>query len=158
VTVEPEFRDDLIARKPDGEIAPQGISMNEHQSIERVVEGLKIAADGAVHMGASDPRSQQQWFVIATMLDRIRWTMATHGGLSEWGAFELTQRPRVVGIGWKMGRKRYIDGIRGAASALRQVALCHRGDPAYLEVAVQLQALEQKAHGIPKTAAWVPQP
>jgi hypothetical protein len=39
VPLNSEPRDDLIVRKPDGEIAPQVTSMNEHQSIERASKG-----------------------------------------------------------------------------------------------------------------------
>jgi hypothetical protein len=65
----------------DGDPVRQGSLMNERQSYERVIEGLKIASDAAMHLLKQEGDKPFDWRSIATKLDQARRIAVQYAGL-----------------------------------------------------------------------------
>jgi len=153
----------LVERGPDGDPLPQGTRMIEVESLERVIEGLKMAADSCARLAVIDERSAelaaqalgapyqrgeawQKWNLIRANLDGV----CKHAGeLAREGAvFHETpiRHGGVVGE-WKEARDRLTDGVMQAAGGARQMATCHRGDMNWHNCAKQLETMQEKLAG-----------
>lgn len=126
----------------NGDPVRQGSLMNEKQSYERVIEGLKIASDAAMHLLKQEPANGRQWRFLAGNLDKVRRACVQHAGLG------LTMREKETGevrgdpMRWRFARLRFREGLIQAAGGMRQLATCHRGDFWWSRSATELEKLE----------------
>lgn len=126
----------------NGDPVRQGSLMNERQSYERVIEGLKIAADAASHLAAHEPKNHRQWRFFAGNLDQVRRAAVQQGGLGLTMKEKETSEVRGDPMSWRNARARFREGLVQAAGGMRQLATCHRGDFWWSAAATQLEKLE----------------
>lgn len=145
---DPDFDDDLgpgIALDANGDPVRQGSLMVERQSYERVIDGLRIAAEACMHIAhyESDGGGFDRMVMLARNLDRCRRMCIRHAGLDDVGRSSPTERLYRPGMAYRESRQRLIDGIMNAAGGARQLATCHRMDLAWSRVAYELEQLER---------------
>jgi hypothetical protein len=134
----------LIVRDKEGNPLPdpKAVMMRERESYERVVEGLKIAADAAKHCAKKEPSRAQMWLAMASRLDQVRRVAVDMAGISD--TYEK-QTGDVIGQGmeWLDARKRFSEGLKQAAGGARQIAVVHRSEIQWLQIAHQVEQLSQ---------------
>jgi hypothetical protein len=138
---------DLVVRGADGDPVPdpRGTRMEELESYERVIEGLRIAADACMHLARHEPKDCETWKSVGMLLDRVRLEA------TKLAAVGLTMRqqetsPDVRGapLVWRDARKRFLDGLRQATGGMRQLAVCFRAEMRWALMAGELER-RQKA-------------
>ena len=117
--------------------------MIEKESYERVIEGLKMAADAAVHLAKHESLYGSVWTDIAAMLDKMRRQACMLAGIAFIGNERETQAARGNPYDWRKARDRFLDGIRQATGGMRQLATCFRGDVMWSFYAQQLERREK---------------
>ena len=140
-----------IERGADGDPLPQGTRMIERDSYDRVIEGLKIAADAAAHLVKSESANGEQWRGIAKMLDQARKICVQHAGLGLVIVEKDTQEVRGDPMNWRWARDRFRYGIKQASGGCLQLAVCFRSDLWWSQMSKQLEELEVKLR--PKSVA-----
>ena len=127
-----------------GDPVRQGSLMDERQSYERVIEGLKMASDAAVHLVKLEPIYADKWRAIASKLDQARRICVQHAGLGL--TMKEKQTADVTGdpMPWRRARDRFKDGLVQASGGLRQLATCFRGELKWSRMAQSLEDLEGK--------------
>lgn len=133
-----------IERGADGDPLPQGTRMDERQSYDRVIEGLKIAADAAAHLVKSESANGEQWRKISTMLDQARKIAVQHAGLGLVMKEKPTQEVRGDPMNWRWARDRFRYGIKQASGGCLQLASCFRMDLWWSNMSRELECLEMK--------------
>lgn len=141
-------RPEGIELDANGDPIRQGSLMNERQSYERVVEGLKISSDAAAHLAKIEPESTKQWMAMAKKLDQARRIAVQHAGLGLAMREKETSEVRGDPMHWKIARDRFREGLVQAAGGMRQLATCHRGDFIWSRMATDLEMLELKLRSI----------
>lgn len=141
-----DAQNNLVIRGRDGDPLPdpKAVTMRERESYERVVEGLKIAADAAKHCARREPQRFAMWMGISTRLDNVRRAAVEKAGLSAVIVQRETGDVHGAAMDWTDARKRFRDGLKQAAGGCRQIAVVHRAEPLWLLVARQIEDLEQK--------------
>jgi hypothetical protein len=142
LTGEDKPRPEGIELDTNGDPIRQGSLMNERQSYERVIEGLKIASDAAMHLTKLEGRNGHQWRHIAGNLDQVRRICVQHAGLGLTLKERQTEEVRGDPMGYKLSRDRFREGLIQAAGGMRQLATCHRGDFWWSKCATELEKLE----------------
>ena len=155
-------------RTPDGKPAPapapiptdasgdpirQGSLMNEKQSYERVIEGLKIASDAAAHLLKHEPENADQWHTFCFNLDKCRRICVQKAGLGLAMKEKETSTVRGDPMNWRKARDRFHDGLVQVAGGMRQLATCHRGDLWWSTMAGQVEELDRKTRN---RKTWLP--
>jgi len=137
----------LVVRGEDGDpvMSPLATKMIEIESFERVVEGLKMAADGAAHLTVLDFRSSATWAQRKKILDNVRKVAVQKIGAAQVLAFEETKDVRGTPIEWKAARHRWKEGLRQAAGGMRQMGSVWRQNILYSQIANQLESLADAA-------------
>lgn len=153
---------DLVVRGTDGDPLPdpRGTRMIERESYERVVEGLKMAADACAHLAKHEPKHGETWKSIGALLDRMRLEAVKLAGLDLTMKQTETQGVRGDPVGWRAARDRFLDGIRQATGGMRQLATCFRGDFTWSFMAQQLETHERQFRAllVGKSAGAAPAP
>jgi hypothetical protein len=144
---EPEQKIELDA---NGDPIRQGSLMNERQSYERVIEGLKMASDAAVHLVAHEPLNASLWRGLAAKLDQVRRACVQQAGIEDPIRQKKTEEIRHNPMAWRKARDRFRDGLVQTAGGMRQLATCHRCDFRWTALALQVEQLEQNVFK-PKT-------
>lgn len=126
----------------NGDPVRQGSLMNEKQSYERVIEGLKIASDAAAHLAKAEGPNGQQWRGIAGKLDQCRRICVQKAGLGLTMREKETGEVRGEAMRYRLGRERFREGLVQAAGGMRQLATCHRGDIYWSITASEIEKLE----------------
>ena len=127
-----------------GDPVRQGTLLTEKESYERVIEGLKMASDAAVHLAKAEPVYFDKWRGVASKLDQARRICVQHAGLG------LTMKEKVTSdvtgdpMPWRRARDRFRDGLVQASGGLRQLATCFRGELKWSKMAQSLEDLESK--------------
>lgn len=131
----------LVILGPDGDPLPhpRGVAMIEVESYERVIEGLKMAADACAHLAKQEPQHGQTWMDIGKLLDQQRLGAVRLAGLKTTLTQQETQTVRGAPSGWRKTRDRFLDGLRQATGGMRQLATCFRGDLQWSFMAQQLE-------------------
>lgn len=115
----------------EGEFASSGTAMTERESLERIRECLKMASDAASHLAYH--QNDHRWGKVCAMLDSIRAdgaeTRIVHE--SQMSLFEAFER--------------HINGLKQAGAAARQMAVYHRVDMRWLNLANLIEGLRDKA-------------
>lgn len=142
---DPANPNNLVVRGSDGDPVPHpsGTRMIEHESYERVIEGLKMAADACAHLAKNEPLKGSVWQDIAQMLDRMRNECVKLAGSELVTTQEETKRVRGEPYSWRKARERFLDGIKQATGGMRQLATCFRGDFNWSFMAQQLERYEK---------------
>lgn len=134
-----------IALDAYGDPVRQGSLMNERQSYERVIEGLKIASDAAMHLLQHEPESALQWGMMGTRLDQARRICVQYAGLGlAMKEKQTEQRLRGKAMSWRQARDRFREGLVQSAGGCRQLATCHRSDLWFSRMATDLEELARK--------------
>ena len=128
-----------------GDPLPQGTRMIEYESYERVIEGLKIAADACMHLakreltqeGVANRRG------LAMKLDQTRRICMQKAGIEDVIRSNPTQEMRGEPLPFKQARNRLLNGLAQASGGARQLATCFRLDITWASVAQQLEKLER---------------
>ncbi len=140
---EPTNDNNLVVRGSDGDPLPHptGTKMIEKESYERVIEGLKMAADACMHLRRHEPENHTIWTDIGKLLDKMRRDACILAGLDI--VMQQLETPLGQGnpYGWRKARDRFINGIRQATGGMRQLATCFRGD---LQWSLMAQGLERR--------------
>ena len=122
-----------------GDPVRQGSAMDERQSMERVIEGLKIASDAAAHLVITDGQNLLLWRGLSKKLDQARRACVQQAGLGLAMKEKQTAQVRGEPMGWRKGRERFREGLLQAAGGMRQIAVCHRGDFWWSKMATEIE-------------------
>lgn len=154
----------LVRRGTDGDPVrdPKGTLMIEKESIERIVEGLKIAAEGAAHLavgarieadelaslrtdGADQVARQQaaRWGALAIRFDKMR-RLAVEIAGEEVHRQQETPQVRGGPMPYRLARERFREGLRQASGGMRQIATCFRGQIQWSQMARALDDILRK--------------
>lgn len=155
---DPANPNNLVVRGSDGDPLPTGTRMIEVESYERVVEGLKMAADACMHMAKHETVKATLWIDIAAVLDKMRRDAVKLAGLDL--AMKQTETPQMRGepYPWRQARQRFLDGMKQATGGMRQLATCFRGDFTWSYLAQNLERYERNFRTLMKVQAFDLQP
>lgn len=142
--------DEPIAGIDTEETAPvvvdkRGVLMRERESYERVIEGLKMASDGAHHLHQS--RQDGNWHQMTQIFDKLRAAIARLGGLSTEAVDSnpTTELWSAKTMGIHASYDRVYRGLDMAQKGARQVASCHRGDLKWSMYAMAIEKLRDQS-------------
>lgn len=127
---------------------PTGTRMIERESYERVIEGLKMAADACMHLAKQEPQACETWKRIGQKLDRMRLQACKLAGLDLVMRQLETQGARGNPYAWKHARERLLNGIKQASGGMRQLAVCFRADLQWSIMAQSLDNSERKLRAL----------
>jgi len=125
-------------------VQDNGSSMNEGQSYERVIDGLKMGAEACAHLVITDAEFGDYWRALRKALDGLRKAAMGVSGLDLTMRFKETADPRGGFLPWREARDRLHEGIKQAAGGMRQLAVSHRGDMVYSRMANDLESMQAK--------------
>lgn len=129
-------------------VHPTATRMIEKESYERVIEGLKMAADACMHLAKQEPQDCETWKTIGKKLDEMRLTSCKLAGLGLAMRQLETQGARGNPYAWKHARERLLNGIRQASGGMRQLAVCFRADIQWSIMAQSLDRSESKLRAL----------
>lgn len=144
---EPETKG--IERDKHGDPVLQGTRMIEKESYERVVEGLKMAADGSAHLAFAhrdigELELGMKWANLAIMLDKIRLAAIDVAAIEDKSRFRGTDEIRRDPMPFMRAVDRVNNGFKQAAGGMRQLATCFRADYRWSNMATMVENLERK--------------
>ena len=123
----------------------RGSIMREMESWERIIDGLKMAADGCRHMARF--RFADKWNNFAQYLDSLRKAVIRDGGFDRPAdATDSVQQFGGEGIPWTLASHRIADGLKMAAIGADQIAVCQRSDARWVTYASKFRLLRDTAH------------
>lgn len=122
----------------------KSIRMLEVDSYDRLLHGLRTAAESARHIAT---RGDDRWTTLANVLDKARGAMVHEAGIYRAGDNEPTRPPRNLDGSQAVGPAyhRVYRGLEEASQACRQIATGHRMDLQWTKWASQLEDLRDKA-------------
>lgn len=150
-------QDNLIQRDSQGDVIPLGTKMIEKESYERVIDGLRIAAEACAHLAfiynsLNDLDAVNAYSGIARRLDQCRLICVDHAKLGDTAMRQQeTAEVRKGPMHFSYARKRMRDGLKQASGGMRQLATCHRGDLSWSRMAGQLEEMLRKAQAKPSS-------
>jgi hypothetical protein len=131
----------------DGLPVLRGSRMIERQSYERVIDGLRIAAEGFMHLACwedtEDGKANRK--AVARMLDSTRRICIARAGLDD--VVRADPTAEVAGTAvfpFRRARDRVVYGLQQAAGGARQLATYHRMDLSWSRVAEEIETLERQ--------------
>jgi hypothetical protein len=133
-----------IDRYGDPAADPAAVRMIEKESYERVIEGLRMAADAAMHLATSEPQAVGTWSALATKLDLVRRGFVQKAGMEEASHQRATEKVWSNPLPWRSARDRFREGLRQAAGGCRQLGVCFRMELYYSQMANSLEAMVGK--------------
>jgi hypothetical protein len=136
----------------NGDPVRQGSLMNERQSYERVIEGLKITSDACAHLIQHEPENAEHWRGHMTRMDKARRICVQYAGLGLAMKEKETEARRGKVMPWRKCRDRFLEGIVQAAGGCRQLATCHRADLWWTQMAETLEEMARKLRAYQKLA------
>src|ERR1700761_9256280 len=142
----------LIETDANGDPIRQGSLMDERQSYERVIEGLKMVSDACAHLIRHEPLKAEYWRGFMTRMDQARRICVQYAGLGL--GIRQNETPELRGdpLPWRECRLRFLQGVEQAAGGCRQLATCHRGDLWWSTMAGTLDDLARKLHAMRRAA------
>jgi hypothetical protein len=141
---DPANPNNLVVRGADGDPVSTGTKMIEKESIERVVEGLKMAEDACQHLAKGETVKASIWIDIAAILAKMRRDAVTLSGHDLPMKQEQLGHVRGEAYSWVKARRRFLDGMKQATGGMRQLATCFRGDWNWSFMAQQLERHQDK--------------
>lgn len=158
MTDQPQQDDNnLVVRDASGDPVPLGTRMIEKESYERVIEGLKIAAEGAAHLAVHEYDSRNingvnLYSALAKRLDLARRIAVERAAIDETVMRQReTELVRGQPMRYREAKRRFREGIKQAAGGMRQLATCHRGDFVWSKMAGDLEGMLAKLTGKPSS-------
>jgi len=134
-----------------GDPLPVGTAMIERESYERIIEGLKKAADRAAHLAIREAersitaedaaKARSSWANIALRLDLVRKIAIKKAGLEDPISARQTAAVRANPLPWRQARDEFRESLRQASGGCRQLATCFRGDLTWSNVATELERM-----------------
>ena len=121
---------------------PKAVRMIEVESLERVIDGMKISAEACAHLARTEPESADYWIKLKFMLDTVRKMATQHAGLAH--IVNETKEVEKDPLAWKDARSRFKEGIKQAGGGMRQIATCFRSDVVWSQMATTLENMLQK--------------
>lgn len=143
----------LIDIDANGDPVRQGSLMNERQSYERVIEGLKMVSDACAHLIRHEPLQAAHWRAHMTRFDQVRRICVQKAGLGLVLQEKETAELRGEPLPWRKCRARFLEGIEQAAGGMRQLATCHRGELLWSQMAATLDDMARKLNAMRRAAA-----
>ena len=149
-----DFGDDTAEFDPAASVTEEvqqdhrGSIMREFESYERIVEGLKLASDGARNMVqfARDQDKKDAWNKSASFFDQIRRAIVQDSGYNR---LVDTQDSKQVfggeGMTWSTANSRILTGLKDAEAGASQIALGQRLDLRWTRYSNLLRSLRDKA-------------
>ncbi len=123
----------------------RGTLMREFESYERIIEGMKKAADGARHMARFT--NPDLWNQLAAFLDQVRRAIIREAGFDRpQDAKDSVQQFGGEGLTWSEAQARITTGLKEAEAGARQIALGQRMDLKWTRYATQIDRMRDKAH------------
>jgi hypothetical protein len=141
---DPANPNNLVVCGADGDPVSTGTKMIEKESIERVIEGLKMAEDACQHLAKGETVKASIWIDIAAILAKMRRDAVTLAGHDLAMKQEQMGNVRGEAYSWVKARRRFLDGMKQATGGMRQLATCFRGDWNWSFMAQQLERHEDK--------------
>lgn len=140
-----EIIDDIDEPIEDIEVERRGSLMRELESWERIIDGLKMGAEGARHMARF--RHADDWNRLASFFDSIRKAVIKDGGFDRSAdATDSTQKFGGEGLSWSQAQRRIADGMKMAAAGAEQIAICQRNDIRWVRYASQFRTFADMGH------------
>ena len=154
--------DEAPTSKPGEEIAGdfdrRGTKMTEQDSYERVVEGLKMAADGCRNLATYFNR--ESWDLQADIFDKVRVGVVRLAGIGAPGDADVSKKKFSGGaLTRNDSYDRVFNGLTMAAAAMLQIAGGHRGDLRWSKIAFMAYNLRDTAGRLirqKKTSIFLP--
>ena len=128
----------------NGDPVLQGTKLIEKESYERVIDGLRIAAEAAAHLVKSEPGNNAQWRGLSKKLDQCRLICVQHAGLGLVIKEKQTQEFTGDTTSWRAARDRFRYGITQSSGGCRQLGACFRMDLWWTRMADELEMIEIK--------------
>ncbi len=146
-----DAQNNLVVRGSDGDPLPdpKSVAMIEYESYERVIEGLKIAADAAKHLARREQHRRSMWIVMAGKLDQVRRIAVQHAGIGLVLKEKETGDVHGEGLNWSDARQRFRYGLKQAEGGCRQLGVVYRGELIWVRMASQLRDLHDKVREAP---------
>ena len=140
----------------NGDPVRQGSLMIERQSYERVIDGLRIAAEACMHLAGWETTAAgvDNRKRLAHNLDACRRICIQRAGLDDVGRASPTAEVRGAPLAWRVAYRRLREGLVQATGGARQLATCHRMDLMWSNVARELERLERNVRS-PKSVRTV---
>jgi hypothetical protein len=147
---DPANPNNLVMRGADGDPLPHpsGRPITERESYERVVEGLKTAADACQHIAKQETVQVSTWIDMGAMLEKMRVEAVKLAGHDAEMKQEETRAARGDPYSWGKTRERLLDGMRQATGGMRQLATCFGGNSSWLLMAQQLARYEKNLRAL----------
>lgn len=127
-----------------GDPVLQGTRLIEKESYERVIDGLRIAAEAAEHLVKSEPANKVQWRGLSKRLDQARRICVQQAGLGLVIKEKQTKAVEGSPTSWRIARDRFRYGITQASGGCRQLGVCFRMDMWWAKMANELEHIEIK--------------
>lgn len=140
----PDHDPNGIPRDQHGDIVQDiGTRMREKDSYERVIDGLKIAAEACSHLACREPGEAEMFRKLRRSLDVVRRIAVKRAGLEDMIRVKETGAVDGLPMVWRAARDRLHYGLRQAEGGARQLATCHRGDADFSRVADELANMQR---------------
>lgn len=135
---------DLVVHDKNGDPVadPLAVRMIEKESYERVVEGLRMAADGCAHIAFQ--LQEPKWGMLAIQIDKVRVAAVQIAGIEDGLRFRGTDAVRRNPMPFGDAYKRLLDGLKQAGGGMRQLATCFRLDMRWSAMAATIENMERK--------------
>src|SRR5437660_6281444 len=146
----------VLDRYGDPAPDPKSVRMIEKESYERVIEGLRMAAEAAMHLAATEPQLCGIWTSLARKLDLVRRGAVQRAGLEDTIRQRATEQVWGNPLPWRSARDRFREGLRQASGGARQLAVCFRADLSFHQMAEQLDAMGRKLNRPPRRRLVLP--
>jgi hypothetical protein len=127
----------------------RGSVMFEYESYERVVEGLKLASDGARNMARF--AHPDRWNVLAQFLDSARKAIVQLAGTGMDRGTDTKESDQLFGgsgLSRVASMSRVTNGLRDASAGANQIAQAQRLDVRWLQYATKFSDLRDKAYAL----------
>lgn len=133
-----------LDRYGDPALDPKAVRMIEKESYERVIEGLRIASEAAMHLATSEPQSVGVWTALGGKLDLVRRGFVQKAGIEDSSRQRATEKVWSNPLPWRNARDRFREGLRQASGGCRQLAVCFRMELYYSQMANSLEDMLRK--------------
>lgn len=144
-TLHPREDSELVVLDAHGDPLPdvRSTKMIERESYERVIEGLKMAAEACMHIAQHEPKEGEKWKRLSLVFDKMRLCACQLAGVEATGTVKQTTEVRGTPYAWRRARDRFVDSIKQASGGMRQLAVCFRHDFRWSMMAQQLESREK---------------
>ena len=118
--------------------------MLEIDSYERIIDGLKIAAEGCRALGQWN--EDGNWDVLVTILDQLRFKLADASGFDRPNdKRETAVLHEITTLSIRDAYLKVSDGLRMSSDGARQMGACHRGEVKWALCGAMIYNLRDKA-------------